>query len=100
MDKYSKRDNELLSKTAGLERAWSVRSAVAAGLIRAEDRYERTTMRTKRPKGMKQTSPMVKTETMSENANLASVNSGCRIKKTINPLNNMLLWKSRPVPLT
>ena len=59
-----------------------------------------TTPRTKSAKGMKQISPMAKITTTSTRKNGAVVKNGCNSKKMINPMNNILAWKSSPRPVT
>ena len=48
------------------------------------------TPRTKRPKGMKQTRPMMNTTSTSIKMKGAEVISGCNIIKIINPMKSML----------
>ena len=59
-----------------------------------------TTPRTKRAKGIKQTMPITKITRTSLSMNFAAGMNGRKINMKINPMNNMLSWKSSPRPVT
>lgn len=56
--------------------------------------------RAKRKKGMKQTRLMAEITTTSARANDAVVRIGCNSRKVINAMNNMLIPRSSPSPIT